>query len=174
MPTIDARTWRSPNHSPRPRADPRPRCIILHSCEGKPAGDEQRSSLPWLCKPGSGVSSHYYVRREDAPILQLVDDDRVAWCAGKSHWPPLDDGDGTLNDDSLNIEIEHRAGSPAYTAAQIENLRWLVELKMAQYGIPQSLILAHRWVSPRRKSDPTDWSNAALRAWIATLVPRGA
>jgi N-acetylmuramoyl-L-alanine amidase len=57
--------------------------LIIHTCEGKPPGDEQQSSLPWLCNPDSDVSCHYYVTRE-GKIYELVDDAKRAWHAGES------------------------------------------------------------------------------------------
>ena len=74
--TIDSTTWRSPNFNNRP-ANTDIWAIVDHSCEGNPAGNEQQSSLPWLCNPAKRVSCHYYVTREGV-IYQLVDDDKRA------------------------------------------------------------------------------------------------
>jgi N-acetylmuramoyl-L-alanine amidase len=39
----------------------------------------------WLCNPASQVSSHYVVD-EDGLVVQLVDESRRAWHAGRGSW----------------------------------------------------------------------------------------
>lgn len=158
---IDSTTWRSPNYDAR--TDPIS-AIVVHSCEGKPAGDEQQSSLPWLCKPSLKVSCHYYITRAGV-IYCLVDDTYRAWHAGEGAIGSNTDP----NDISLGVELEHRAGAPAYSTSQLAALTWLCQTKMAQYSIPTSRIVSHRAVAPGRKFDPTDWPEAAFRAWADAL-----
>jgi hypothetical protein len=175
MPDIDARTWRSPNHNHRPDGVA-PSMIILHSCEGRlPA--PRAGSLPWLCNPqpknpSARVSCHYYVCRDGA-IFQLVDDSEEAWHAGAS----LLKGEHFLGRVSLGIELEHRQGQN-WPVVQLNALRALCLELIARYRIPQDRIVAHRWIAvdrlnrTGRKSDPTDWPDTALKAWIAGLYTR--
>jgi N-acetyl-anhydromuramyl-L-alanine amidase AmpD len=166
--TIDARTYTSPNHSARTAPVS---AICVHSCEGRPPGNEQASSIPWLCKPSSGVSSHFYITRAGTPIYQLVPTDREAWHAGVSALG----GEANVNAFSVGIELEHRKGSPAYPAVQIEALTWLCRHLMAQYpAITEARVVSHASVAlPKgRKQDPTDWSAESFRAWARTLQPR--
>jgi hypothetical protein len=169
---IDARTHRSPNHEPREQAIT---AIVAHHGGGTAAGD-----LAWLCNPASKVSSHYYVTRA-ADIYQLVDDNQVAWHAGRSALAGAPD----VNAFSIGIELEHTtepeviaAGHPRHTdwpAAQLEALAWLCREKMDAYHIPTSKVVSHRAVAlPRgRKVDPVDaplGPEEAFRAWVdATL-----
>lgn len=164
MPSVDATTWRSPNHSSRNGADIW--ACIVHSCEGKPAGDEQQSSLPWLVNPTSGVSCHYYVTRE-GKIYQLVDDSRQAWHAGES----VLNGVWYCNGYSIGIELEHRDNAAMYPTSQIDSLTWLCRNLIAAYAIPRSGMATHRQVAqpPGRKSDPTDIDDLTFAAWADSL-----
>lgn len=161
---IDTTTWQSRNHDSRPSGIS---AIVIHSCEGAPPGNEQASSLPWLCSPNSGVSSHYYVTREGA-IFQLVPDGRRAWHAGTS----VLDGVADVNDFSLGVELEHRVGSAPYPPTQLDALAWLLNDKRDTYQIPLSRIVSHRAVArpSGRKGDPSDWPEPAFRAWVAALA----
>ncbi len=46
------------------------------------------NALAKLTDAGSQVSTHYLIK-EDGEILQLVDDYKIAWHAGKSSWKIL-------------------------------------------------------------------------------------
>lgn len=167
--SIDNHTWRSPNYNKRP-AGTDIWSIIVHTCEGKPPGDEQQSSLPWLCNPASEVSSHYYITRE-ARIYCLVDDIHRAWHAGES----IQNGVPYCNNFSIGIELEHRDNGPAYPQVQLDALAWLCQRLMQQYQIRTSDIETHRRVAQNAgrtdKFDPTDWDDTSFYAWTATLRP---
>lgn len=165
--TIDSTSWRSPNHSARP-AGADIWALIIHSCEGSPPGNEEQSSLPWLCNPSSQVSSHYYITRAGL-IYQLVDDARQAWHAGES----VLNGVWYCNGYSIGVELEHHDNAAPYPAAQMQALTWLAQHKIAEYAIPQYGVATHRQVAMPlgRKSDPTDWSDADFAAWASALYP---
>ncbi len=146
---IDTTSYRSPNYDYRPA---RIEGITLHTGEGT-----RQSDLSWLCSPRSGVSCHYYVCR-DSTIYQLVDDERRAWHAGQ-RWG---------NDCTIGIETEHRQGQD-WPTMQRTALAALCRHLIAQYGIEQGQIVAHRWLTPGRKIDPTDWPDSELHTWIADL-----
>src|SRR5262245_61199546 len=85
----------SPNHNER---DPKkPVDILLLHYTGMASGE---GAVRWLCDPASEVSSHYLVF-EDGGTVQLVDEGRRAWHAGKSHWA----GETDINARSVGIEI---------------------------------------------------------------------
>lgn len=163
--TIDRTTWQSPNHDARP-APGVIGAIVIHSCEGKPAGNEERSSLPWLCNPAAKVSSHYYITRAGL-TYQLVADDRRAWHAGASQL----NGHPDLNNWSIGIELEHREKSAAYPPAQIAALTLLCNQLMARYAIPVANVVTHRAIALPlgRKDDPTDWPAPDFLTWRALL-----
>lgn len=108
-----------------------------------------------LCDPAAQVSSHYLVL-EDGGLLQLVPEARRAWHAGRGFWA----GERDMNDVSIGIEIAnpgHRAGSPAYPAAQIATVIALCQDIFTRWRIAPQRVLAHSDVSPERKIDPGEY-----------------
>jgi len=98
------------------------------------------------------VSPHYIIDR-DGKIFRLVDDQDVAYHAGKSRLP---DGTINVNNSSIGIEVintEH--DSP--TEEQYTSLLNLIECLKNKY--PIKYILGHNDIAPGRKSDPWnfDW-----------------
>lgn len=150
-------SYRSRNYNTRPEGA-RIRGLVLHSSEGAFPSDRA-----WLCNPASEVSSHYLIAPEGT-IYQLVDDAKRAWHAGVGTFQGISD----WNSASIGIEISHQAGQP-YPAVQLASLRDLCRTLIARYQIEQRLVVAHRWIAPTRKSDPTDFPDPTLRAWIAGL-----
>jgi N-acetyl-anhydromuramyl-L-alanine amidase AmpD len=146
---IDNTSHRSSNHHPRTR---KITSIILHTGEGTRSSD-----LDWLCNRSSQVSAHYYVCR-DGTVYQLVDDNRCAWHAGVAEH----------NEEGIGIETEHKTGQD-WPALQRQRLAELCRHLITTYRIRQDRILAHRWIAPGRKSDPSDWPDQELREWIAGL-----
>lgn len=165
--TIDSTTWRSPNYNDRPPGTDI-WALIIHSCEGSPAGNEQQSSLPWLCNPSSEVSSHYYITRE-ANIYQLVPDAKRAWHAGES----VLNGVWYCNNYSIGIELEHRDNAAPYPTVQMQALTWLAQRLITAYVIPRSGIATHRHVAQAAgrtdKYDPADISDADFNLWANAL-----
>lgn len=172
--TIDTITWRSPNYTIRTG---KPESIVCHSCEGA-LPRPRSSSLPWLCKSGSKVSTGYYVCRPEPDghvfIYQLVSDDHVAWHAGGLQ----DDGTWTAqplysNPRSIGIECEHRAGQD-WPAAQKDALAWLIDYLTAKYHIPIVNIDTHGEIALpgpyTRKHDPSDWARADFIVWRNALM----
>lgn len=159
---IDTTSYRSPNYSDRLGADVD--MIVLHSGEGTKASD-----LATLCNdrvpPKNRVSSHYYVDRLGT-VYELVDPQFAAWHAGASSW--LGRGSTSIRDHSIGIETEHRQGQN-WPTAQRAALRELCVLLIGRYDIPQRMVVAHRWVAPGRKYDPTNWPDEQLHPWIAAL-----
>jgi hypothetical protein len=152
MITIDTETYQSPNYDNR---QGQIEGITLHTGEGTRASD-----LGWLCNRESGVSAHYYVCR-DGTIYQLVPDVCRAWHAGHA-WG---------NDCTLGIETEHKQGQD-WPSVQVQALDRLCRHLIGLYDIPASGIVAHRWLTPARKIDPTDWTDQELEQWIPGLYDK--
>lgn len=123
------------------------------------------SDLAWLKKVqgDKSVSCHYYVTRTGT-IYQLVPDWREAWHAGVSEYL----GFTNFNDFSLGIETEHKAGQ-SWPEVQRQALAWLCKQLITKYNIRRSMVVAHRWIAPGRKKDPSDWDDNGLMAWIEEL-----
>ncbi len=113
-----------------------------------------------------GVAPHYLIGRQ-GEVIQLVEDNDMAYHAGVSTMP---DGDGRtgVNYFSIGIELtsvhpdDERIGTlrePAYTEAQYLALTKLVERLTTRYSIKK--IVGHDEIAPDRKKDPGplfDWS----------------
>jgi len=163
---IDQTSWRTVRYDRNADGTPRtmsPAGILIHSDEGN-----RRGSLPWLTThPASGVSCHYYVCR-DGDVFQLAEDTWRTWHAGPGSYDGLTDLNRTIG-----IECEHKQGGPPWTDVQLEALGLLCLQLIARWKIPESRIIAHRWTkrpaSASKKTDPTDWSDAELKPWIAAL-----
>ncbi|ETD72889.1 N-acetylmuramoyl-L-alanine amidase [Pelistega indica] len=110
------------------------------------------------------VSAHYLITDEEpARVIQLVDENRRAWHAGKSQWGT----DTNLNAQSIGIEIVNlgpkQSGKKvpsdinqwqAYTSSQIERLIVLLKDIQQRHQIQGKNILAHSDIAPQRKLDP--------------------
>ncbi len=141
--------------------------LILHYT-GMPTA---QVALARLCDPAAEVSAHYFVF-EDGRIVQMVDEERRAWHAGRGFW----DGERDLNSRSIGIEIAHvghDGGLPPYPDAQIAAVIALCRDILARRKIPPQRVLAHSDVAPERKEDPGEvfpWDKLA-DAGIGHHVP---
>ncbi len=145
--SVVAAVMPSPNHGER-AGDRRPDMILLHYT-GMANGE---SALELLKARGSDVSAHYFVF-EDGRIIQLVQESRRAWHAGKAVWA----GETDINSCSIGIEIAnpgHDHGYPAFPKRQIAAVTALCRSIQTRNTIPPLRVLAHSDVAPARKQDP--------------------
>jgi len=137
----------SPNHDGR---DPsKPVDILLLHYTGMASGE---GAVRWLCDPASKVSSHYVVF-EDGRILQLVDESRRAWHAGRGHWA----GETDVNARSIGIEIVNPGHNFGYRRFPDEQIAAVIALScgiLERHPIPPVRVLAHSDTAPLRKEDP--------------------
>lgn len=141
------RDRRSPNHGVRA-----PGCgidmLVLHYTGMR----SEDGAIGWLCDPRSEVSSHYVVR-EDGTVLQLVDEDRRAWHAGRSFWRGVTD----VNSHSIGIEIcnpGHEFGYRPFPVRQIDAVTELCLDILGRHAVAPRNVVAHSDVAPLRKEDP--------------------
>ncbi len=155
----------SPNHGVR-KGSRMPDSILLHYT-GLPTAE---AALRQLCDPVMEVSSHYLIE-EDGSLIQLVEEVRRAWHAGRGVWA----GESDMNDVSIGIEIAnpgHRGGLPGYPSAQIKTVIALCQDIIERWRIAPHRVLAHSDVSPDRKIDPGEhfpWGQLA-KAGIGHFV----
>lgn len=157
---IDATSFPSPNYAERPKGEVS--AIVLHSGEGSKTSDLQRL-LDDTVSEKSRVSAHFYVDRL-ANVYQLVDPSKEAYHAGVSSFLGRD----SWNAFSIGIETEHRKGQ-VWPTAQRKSIEELCRELIPHYAIKEPWIVAHRWIAPTRRSDPSDWPNDELRMWIHGL-----
>ena len=138
----------SPNFVKKKRLSKNIIAIIIHYT----GMQSERESLKRLTTAASKVSAHYVINRS-GKIFKLVNENNVAWHAGKSKWKNYEN----LNKNSIGIELVnkgHQYGYQKYTKIQIKKLIKLCKYLIKKYRIKKSLILGHSDIAPLRKIDP--------------------
>ncbi len=125
---------------------------------------DAQSAIDRLRSPDAGVSAHYLVK-EDGEVMQLVDEEKRAWHAGRSYWRGITD----VNSASVGIEIVnpgHEFGYRPFPDEQIASVIPLVADIKERHGIGRGNIVGHSDVAPARKEDPGElfpWWELAKR-----------
>ena len=159
---------KSMNFSKKPRSTKKIRFLIIHYTGMQSA----RVSMNRLKNPKFKVSCHYFLERSGA-IFKMVDDNRVAWHAGKSKWKDLKN----LNKYSIGIEIQnkgHTINYQNYPKKQILSLIKLIKILKKKYKIRNENILGHSDIAPLRKLDPGEkfpWSFLSTKG-VAIWYPK--
>ena len=159
---------KSLNFSKKARTLRNIRYLIIHY-SGMQSG---RVSMNRLKNPKSKVSCHYFIER-NGNIFKMVEDDKIAWHAGKSKWKDL----RNLNKHSIGIEIQnkgHFINYQSFTKKQIFSLIKLIKLLMKKYKINKKNILGHSDIAPLRKLDPGEkfpW-NYLSKKGVAVWYPK--
>jgi N-acetylmuramoyl-L-alanine amidase len=133
---------KSPNFSERKHG--RIDAIVIHH-----TGDfSLKNSLVWLTNRNSKVSAHYLVGRE-GEIFLLVEEDKRAWHAGKSHLY----GEEDVNEFSIGIELVGNGEVKPYRYEQLKSLILLTRYLIRKYKIDVWRIVGHCHIT-KRKPDP--------------------
>ncbi|WP_037501694.1 N-acetylmuramoyl-L-alanine amidase [Sphingomonas jaspsi] len=125
---------------------------------------DAESALQRLTSDEAKVSAHYCVL-EDGQIVQLVEEDKRAWHAGKSYWRGITD----VNSASVGIEIVnpgHEFGYRPFPDEQVAAVMGLVNDVKSRHGITRGNIVGHSDIAPTRKEDPGElfpWWELAKR-----------
>tara|TARA_Y100000741_G_C18135355_1_gene510855 strand:- start:100 stop:822 length:723 start_codon:yes stop_codon:yes gene_type:complete len=142
------KTSYSVNFSKKVRKNKNIKLIVIHY-----TGMQSRiESIKRLSNPKHNVSCHYLIDRK-GQILKMVDDNKVAWHAGKSKWKNYNN----LNKYSIGIELVnkgHEFGYEKFTIPQVNNLIKLCLNLKKKYKIKNSNIVGHSDIAPLRKKDP--------------------
>jgi len=138
----------SPCFSKKTRKLSKIKFIVIHYT----GMQSKRVSIQRLISKKHKVSCHYLIDRS-GKIIQMVDENKIAWHAGKSKWKNFIN----LNNSSLGIELVnrgHRFGYQSFSKSQIKQLvKFCLQLKK-KYKIKKSNILGHSDIAPLRKIDP--------------------
>jgi N-acetylmuramoyl-L-alanine amidase len=140
--------------------------IVLHYTGMESA----QAAIERLRDPAAKVSAHYLVD-EDGSILRLVDEDKRAWHAGRSHWRGVTD----VNSASVGIEIAnpgHEFGYRPFPDAQMGSLIPLVAEIKARHEITRGNVVGHSDIAPARKQDPGELFNWHALARLRLALPR--
>ena len=112
----------------------------------------ERESIMRLCNPKSRVSSHFVIS-QSGKIYRLVQDDQIAWHAGKSCWGKYKN----LNKNSIGIELVNKGHEFGYTnfkKKQLSSLIKICKILIKKYKIKKRNIIGHSDIAPLRKIDP--------------------
>ena len=142
------KTLYSPNFSKKKRKNLNIKVIVIHY-----TGMQSKIvSIKRLLNPKAKVSCHYLIDRK-GQVLKMVNENKVAWHAGKSRWKNFKN----LNNNSIGIELVnkgHEFGYENFTKPQITNLIKLCKLLKKKFKIKSSNIVGHSDIAPFRKLDP--------------------
>ena len=141
-------TIKSLNFSKNTRNKSKIKFIIIHYT----GMQSKRASISRLTNIKSKVSCHYLICRK-GEIVRMVDDQKIAWHAGKSKWKNYKN----LNANSIGIELVnkgHKIKYEKFTKLQIHSTRKLCKFLKKKYKIKDESILGHSDIAPFRKLDP--------------------
>ena len=138
----------SPNFSKKTRKRADIRVIVIHY-----TGMQSKiASIKRLTSPRHKVSCHYFIDRK-GEVLRMVEENKVAWHAGKSKWKKFTN----LNKNSIGIELVnkgHLFGYEKFSNTQIQKLIKLCLHLKKKYKIKDINIVGHSDIAPLRKQDP--------------------
>jgi len=138
----------SPNFNKKKRTKKSIKFIIIHYT----GMQSERESIKRLCDVRSKVSSHYLINKKGI-IYRLINDQDIAWHAGKSYWKKYKN----LNKNSIGIELVnkgHKFGYEKFSNKQISSLLKLCKVLILKYKIKRRNIIGHSDIAPLRKIDP--------------------
>ncbi|MBR0551894.1 N-acetylmuramoyl-L-alanine amidase [Stakelama marina] len=131
---------------------------------------DAESAIARLTDAEAKVSAHYLVA-EDGTVLRMVDEDKRAWHAGRSHWRGISD----VNSASVGIEIVnpgHEFGYRPFPPEQISALIPLVSDIVERHEITRGNVVGHSDVAPARKQDPGELFPWSKLARLRLALPR--
>ena len=136
------------NYSKETRKPKKIRFLIFHYT----GMQSRRESIQRLTDIRSKVSCHYLIDRK-GEVIQLIDDLKVAWHAGKSKWKNFKN----LNKNSIGIEIVNKGHQFGYENFKKKQIKKLIKLSLKlkkKYKIKSYFVLGHSDIAPLRKKDP--------------------
>ena len=155
--------------TPSPNFDERalPVTMIVLHYTGMP---DAEGAIARLRDPEAKVSCHYLVA-EDGTVLRMVDEDKRAWHAGRSHWRGITD----VNSASIGIEIVNPGHDWGYRPFPDEQMAALVPLVSdikVRHAITRGNVVGHSDIAPARKRDPGELFPWHQLARLRLALPR--
>jgi N-acetylmuramoyl-L-alanine amidase len=138
----------SPNVNKAKRSIKSIKLVVIHYT----GMQSERESLKRLCNPKFKVSCHYLITK-NGTIYRLVEENKIAWHAGKSRWRKFKN----LNKNSVGIELTnkgHQFGYTNFTKKQLSTLIKICTSIIKKYKIEKKNIVGHSDIAPLRKIDP--------------------
>ena len=150
----------SPNFNRKKRSKNLIKIIVIHYT----GMQSERESIIRLRNSKSKVSSHFLIN-QNGKVFRLVQDNRIAWHAGKSCWERYKN----LNKNSIGIELVnkgHRFGYTNFKKKQLLSLTKICKSLIKKYKIKKKNIIGHSDIAPLRKIDPGEkfpWKQLAKK-----------
>ena len=141
-------SYYSPNFDRKKRSKNSIKIIVIHYT----GMQSERESVSRLCNPKSKVSSHFVIS-QNGRAYRLVQDNQIAWHAGKSCWGKYKN----LNKNSIGIELVnkgHRFGYTNFKKKQLLSLIKICKSLIKKYKIKKRNVVGHSDIAPLRKIDP--------------------
>ena len=138
----------SPNFNKKKRPINSIKIVVIHYT----GMQSERESISKLCSPKSQVSSHFVIN-QNGKVYRLVQDNQIAWHAGKSCWGKY----SNLNKNSIGIELINKGHQFGYTSFRKKQLLSLIKIcktLIKKYKIKKNNIVGHSDIAPSRKIDP--------------------
>ena len=129
----------SPNFNRTKRSKKSIKIIVIHYT----GMQSERESIIRLCNPQSKASSHFLIN-QNGKVYRLVQDNRIAWHAGKSCW-------------------KHYTN---FRKKQLSSLIKICKTLIKRYKIKKKNIVGHSDIAPLRKIDPGEkfpWKQLAKK-----------
>ena len=136
----------SPNFDKKNRPKEWIKILVIHYT----GMQSERESIFRLSDPKFKVSCHFLIG-QNGNVYRLVNDNKVAWHAGKSCWGKYKN----LNKNSIGIELVnkgHQFGYTPFKRKQISSLIKLCKILIKKYKI--KIVVGHSDIAPLRKKDP--------------------
>ena len=138
----------SPNFTRKKRSINSIKIIVIHYT----GMQSEQESIMRLCNPRSKVSSHFLIN-QNGKVYRFVQDNQIAWHAGKSCWGEYKN----LNKNSIGIELVnkgHQFGYTNFKKNQLLSLIKICKILVKKYKIKKRNIIGHSDIAPLRKIDP--------------------
>jgi len=138
----------SPNFDRKKRSKNSIKIIVIHYT----GMQSERESISRLCNPKSKVSSHFVIS-QNGRVYRLVQDNQIAWHAGRSCWGKYKN----LNKNSIGIELVNKGHKFGYTNFKKRQLLSLIKIcksLIKKYKIKKRNVVGHSDIAPLRKIDP--------------------
>ena len=148
------------NFNKQKRSNKSIKSIIIHYT----GMQSERESLKRLSSSKSNVSCHFLINKR-GKVYRMVEDNKIAWHAGKSWWGNYKN----LNKSSIGIELVnkgHQFGYTNFKKLQLSSLIKICKILIKKYKIKKKNIIAHSDIAPLRKMDPGEkfpWKELASK-----------
>lgn len=139
--------------------------IVLHATASSRTSTA-RGVIAYMNNHAPAPVSYHYLIERNGDMVRMCDPKYTAYHAGVSAWPKAPVGRESVNGRSIGISFVNDNLREMLTAAQLDSGEWLCRVWMQKLGIGANAIVAHREVSPGRKTDPVA---LPLGAWRRQL-----